>query len=78
MAERIAQLPEEKRIRSIRHRIRIGDNLSTIALQYGTTVSALRRVNRLNGSKIIAGKVLMVPVGEEKQKVADAGLAGLM
>lgn len=74
----IAQLPEDQRIRSIRHRIRNGDNLSTIALQYGTTVSALRRVNRLNGSKIIAGRILMVPVGERVQKVAVSGLAGLM
>ena len=78
MAERIAGLPEDERIRSIRHQIRTGDNLSTIAMRYGTTVSALRKVNRLSGSKIIAGEMLMIPVGDRNQKIANAGYASLM
>lgn len=65
--ERLARLPQEQRVRSVRHRIRRGDNLSTIAHHYRTTLSALRKVNRLKGSKIIAGDFLMVPVGEQKK-----------
>ena len=59
---RLAQLPRDQRIQSVRHRIRLGDNLSTIAQQYRTTVSDIRRANRLKGSKIIAGDLLIIPV----------------
>ena len=59
---RLAQLPQDQRIQSIRHRIRLGENLSTIAQQYRTTVSDIRRANRLEGSKIIAGDLLIIPV----------------
>jgi membrane-bound lytic murein transglycosylase D len=76
--ERLAQLPSDQRVKSIRHRIRRGDNLSTIALHYRTTLSALRKVNRLQGSKIIAGDFLMVPVGEREDTVADTTYAALM
>jgi membrane-bound lytic murein transglycosylase D len=69
--ERIARLPDDQRVKSIRHRIRMGDNLSTIAQQYRTTVSLLRKVNRLNGSKIIAGEFLIVPVDEQEDSTAS-------
>jgi len=78
VGDRIAQLPKEQRIRSIRHQIRPGDNLSTIAQRYRTTVSALRRVNRLDGSKIIAGDVLMIPIDEEAQAAAEDRYASLL
>jgi len=75
---RIAQLPQDQRIQSIRHRIRLGDNLSTIAQQYRTTVSDIRRVNRLKGSKIIAGDLLIVPVGEREGSIAGNTYTALM
>jgi membrane-bound lytic murein transglycosylase D len=68
--ERIARLPQNQRVKSIRHRIRTGDNLSTIAQQYRTTVSALRKFNRLKGNKIIAGEFLIVPVDEQGASIA--------
>jgi membrane-bound lytic murein transglycosylase D len=75
---RIAGLTREQRVQSIRHRIRVGDNLSTIAQHYGTTVRALRLANRLSSNRIIAGEILLVPAGEDGQKLADAGQAVLM
>ena len=69
--ERLARLPDDQRVKSVRHRIRMGDNLSTIAQQYRTTVSLLRKVNRLNGSKIIAGKYLIIPVNEKRDTTAN-------
>ena len=66
LRERIARLPQDQRIVSVQHRIRRGDNLSTIAQQYRTTTSLLRKVNHLKGSKIIAGDLLIVPVGERE------------
>jgi membrane-bound lytic murein transglycosylase D len=76
--ERIARLPHDQRVTSIKHRIRLGDNLSTIAQQYRTTVSMLRKVNRLKGSKIIAGNFLIVPAGEQEDSVTGINYAGLM
>jgi membrane-bound lytic murein transglycosylase D len=76
--ERISRLPHDQRVESIRHRIRMGDNLSTIAQQYHTTVSALRKVNRLKGSKIIAGKYLIVPTRRQKDSVAGNSYIALM
>jgi len=76
--ERIALLPQDQRIQSIQHRIRRGDNLSTIAQQYRTTVSLLRKANRLKGSKIIAGDLLIVPVDEQKISIGGSTYAALI
>ena len=53
------RLPEEPRW--YRHRIARGESLSVIAVRYGTTVSALRRANKLTSSLILAGKTLIIP-----------------
>ena len=76
--ERIARLPQDQRIQSIRHRIRRGDNLGTIAQHYRITVSELRKVNRLKGSKIIAGHLLIVPVAEQGNSIAASSYTALM
>lgn len=76
--ERIARLPKNLRVRSIRHLIRKGDNLSTIAHHYRTTVSALRKFNRLKGNKIIAGEFLMVPANEREGSIPGITYAALM
>jgi membrane-bound lytic murein transglycosylase D len=76
--EHIARLPPELRIQSIHHRIRLGDNLSRIAQQYRTTISVLRKANRLKGSKIIAGDMLIVPVGQRKGPFAGNTGTALM
>ena len=59
---RLALLPDEQRVQSIRYRVRPGDTLSEIALNSRTTVSRLRKLNQLESSRIIAGKLLIVPV----------------
>ncbi|TNG03756.1 MAG: LysM peptidoglycan-binding domain-containing protein [Gammaproteobacteria bacterium] len=76
--EQFAKLPHDQRVKSIRHKIRRGDNLSTIAQHYGTTVSVLRKINRLKGSKIIAGDFLIVPVGEQVDSSAGITYAAQM
>jgi membrane-bound lytic murein transglycosylase D len=67
---RIAHLPQDQRVASIRHRIRLGDNLSSIAQKYRTTVSMLRKANGLKDSKIIAGDSLIIPVAEHGETLA--------
>ena len=43
------------------HKVRRGDNLSTIARRYGVTVKELRRANGLASSRIRAGATLKIP-----------------
>jgi membrane-bound lytic murein transglycosylase D len=76
--ERIARLPAERRIESIRYRIRPGDNLSTLALVYNTTVKALRRTNRLRDNRIVAGELLIVPAPGADALVANNDYEGLL
>lgn len=45
------------------YRVRSGDSLWSIAQLHGTSISELRTVNELRGSRIYAGQVLTVPAG---------------
>ncbi len=58
----LAELPANERMRYQRHRIREGETLSHIAQRYDTRVSVLRDINRIKGSRIRAGKELLIPV----------------
>ncbi|NBC48521.1 MAG: AMIN domain-containing protein [Gammaproteobacteria bacterium] len=44
-----------------RHRIESGDTLSEIAQSYGVKLGSLRHLNRLDGDRIRAGQVLIIP-----------------
>jgi len=43
------------------YRIRKGDTLSSIARRFNTRVSALQSMNNLRGTRIVAGRALLVP-----------------
>jgi len=43
------------------HVVRAGDTLSSIARRYRTTIQALRNVNNLSASRILAGQRLKIP-----------------
>jgi hypothetical protein len=45
------------------YRVRSGDSLWSIAQLHGTSISDLRTVNELRGSRIYAGQLLTVPAG---------------
>ena len=55
-------LPEKERVSWERHRIKSGETLGQIALNYDTTVKHLRKVNHISGNNIRAGKYLLIPV----------------
>lgn len=44
------------------YRVRRGDSLTVIARRFGTSVSEIRRANRLRGTRIIVGQNLKIPV----------------
>jgi len=65
IAEELKSLPPSERRRWVRHKVRSGEALSTIARSYGTTVRAIMDVpeNKIrNRHSIRAGKVLNIPV----------------
>ncbi|MBU0520085.1 LysM peptidoglycan-binding domain-containing protein [bacterium] len=67
--ELIAQAPRLQRSEWIRHKIRSGETLSTIASKYGVSQRAIMSIqtnNLRNPHKIRAGKYLIIPVGEGK------------
>ncbi|MBB5021774.1 LysM peptidoglycan-binding domain-containing protein [Desulfurispira natronophila] len=47
---------------AVEHRVRSGENLSTIASRYNTSVSQIRQHNSLNGDIIRPGQVLSIPM----------------
>lgn len=69
---RLAQLPDDKRVQSVRYRIRPGDTLSAIALNSRTTVTHLRKLNQLEDSRIVAGRQLIVPLSVREEEVSAA------
>ncbi|MDH5570373.1 MAG: LysM peptidoglycan-binding domain-containing protein [Gammaproteobacteria bacterium] len=58
-------LPKEDRIRWVRHKIKNGETLSTIANKYHTSISSIKKVNHIRGSEIGAGKSLTIPVASK-------------
>lgn len=62
--EGLARLTADQRVQSVKYRVRQGDTLSAIAQNSQTTVARLRRNNQLESTRIIAGKLLIVPMGK--------------
>ena len=50
------------------HRVRRGESLSRIASRYGTTVRKLKRLNRIRGSRIKAGRRLRIAARSGRSK----------
>ncbi len=68
--EQLARLPADQRVLSVKYRVRRGDTLSTIAQNSRTTVTRLRQINQLGSTRIFAGKLLIVPVGEKDESAS--------
>lgn len=61
----LAQYPDKERIAWKRHRVRQGEVLGALAERYATTVSLIRKVNRIRGNTIRAGQTLIIPVARK-------------
>ena len=65
---RYASLPAQQRFHgqrtvSVKHRVKRGQTLATIAKQYGVTVAALQRRNNLRKGHVRVGQSLVIPSG---------------
>lgn len=54
-------LPEYHRVTWLRHHVKSGDNLITIARRYNTNTSVVKKVNNLKSSNIGVGETLLIP-----------------
>jgi len=63
--ERLAQLPEQDRIRWVRHKIKSGETISDIAMKYHTSIRTIKRVNRMRGNMLRVGRSLTIPVASK-------------
>ncbi len=63
--EKLATLPKTQRIRWMRHKIRNGETISTIANKYHTSISSIKRVNHLRRNFLRAGHSLTIPVASK-------------
>ncbi len=57
----IQKVPAEKRINWVRHKIKDGETLSQISRKYRTTAALIKKVNKIRGTQIRAGKYLTIP-----------------
>jgi len=57
----LREVPDEKRINWVRHKIKTGESLSQISRKYRTTTALIKKVNKIRGSQIRAGKYLTIP-----------------
>ena len=69
--ERLASVPLDERVRWSHHKVRSGDTLGHLAARYGTSVSALQRLNKLGGTRIRVGQSLLVPARDGVLASAD-------
>ena len=66
LANGISTIDQADRVSWVRHEIRPGESLSTIARAHNTDVQTLRQVNELSGTTIRAGRALLIPQARER------------
>ena len=66
--EKLAALPRDQRIRWKRHKIKKGETLGHIADKHRITVAELKRVNKIRGSFLRAGRDLIIPVSSKSAR----------
>jgi membrane-bound lytic murein transglycosylase D len=62
----LAEYPADKRIKWVRHQIRRGETISTIAMSYHTSIDVIKRVNHMHNNHLRAGHDLMIPVASQQ------------
>lgn len=55
--------------KSQKHKVQRGESLSVIAQRYGTTVAAIRSLNKLKSNSLSVGQVLLIPGGSSVVEV---------
>lgn len=61
-----SKIPDNQKRSWVRHRIKNGETLSTIAQKYHTSISVIKSTNKLRRNLIRAGSYLIIPVPQNK------------
>lgn len=75
--EKLAELPDEQRLRWKSHKVSKGETLGGIARRYGIGVKALQQANQLSGNLIRINQRLMIPLSESPTSIAALNRNGL-
>lgn len=70
--ENFAKIPEWEKSVWVKHTVKKGETLASIARKFGTTTSTLRDINHLKTSKVRVGVKLLVPTGNRAEIAEDA------
>ena len=60
--ETLKKYPKNKRIKWVRHKIKSGESLASLAKKYTTSKENIKKTNKLTSNKIITGKYLIIPI----------------
>jgi membrane-bound lytic murein transglycosylase D len=67
-----AAIPPEQKITWERHKVRRGETLASIAMQYNTSSDTIREINGLKRTRLAPGRYLLIPV-DINAKAQDIG-----
>jgi membrane-bound lytic murein transglycosylase D len=62
-----SRVPDDQKMTYVNHLIRRGETLSQIARKYGVNISEIKRFNKIRGTFIREGQVLVIPYPQNKQ-----------
>lgn len=61
-----ATLKPEDKVKWYRYKIASGDNLGIIARRFGTTIQAIKDMNRMKSNSLVAGRYILLPLPENE------------
>jgi len=70
--EKLSQVPAEEKSSYVRHKVRSGETISTIARKYHTTIQILQSQNSLKGTILQEGHYLIIPVPQNSEHYYQA------
>ncbi|NTV83478.1 MAG: LysM peptidoglycan-binding domain-containing protein [Bacteroidales bacterium] len=62
-----SRVPDDQKLTYVNHLIRRGETLSQISRKYGVHIDEIKRVNKIRGTFIREGQVLVIPYPQNKQ-----------
>ncbi|MFP4520879.1 MAG: LysM peptidoglycan-binding domain-containing protein [Fibrobacterota bacterium] len=60
--KKLAGIDKKDKVSWVRYKVRRGDALSLIANRYGVSLSALKSINKIRGTRIWTGQHLLIPI----------------
>ena len=68
----LAKIPPSERVTYLRHVIKKGDTLGTVAKRYNVSVTSIQKVNKIkNPNRISVGQVVMIPSSSQEMALAS-------